>query len=369
MHLHGLTNSGNRGGRRNANQPVGIATRPLSRGPGRCRGRSPTSFGLAMLGQAAPLSDVVGALEGGPCEVPANEHVQAFISADDAQFRVAARKIRAARREERDEQLASAVVSRLKRPIKTEKTVAEYRQHADWMIRVATKPSIHRKHSTLRAAAEAQPDAEGAKAVSYFIRMRPQDGAADALRQFQAALRDYQQDSRSLEPLTFGNRTLQSLQTSDDGAAIPASLLTHVFSQRMREVRAVSRSLLSRIALLRSAISPAMADRLENTPLESALTVLDQAGLSRPREKVCRRDARSAGIVYANGIRRSPRGISGLRGTHRSRAFKTSADHSPDRSASYDAPVLDLLPERRQLPPWKASDTTPASSRPGSQRR
>jgi hypothetical protein len=172
--------------------------------------------------------------------VPANEHIQALVGADDAHFELQLGKMRAARREERDEQLASSVVSRLKRPIKTEKTVAEYRQHADWMIRVMAEAiDLVRKHGNLRAAAEAQPDAEGAKAVSYFIRMRPQEGAADALRQFQAALRDYQQDSRSLEPLLrrFGNRTLQSLQTSDNGAAIPFGDPA-VFSQRIREVRA-----------------------------------------------------------------------------------------------------------------------------------
>lgn len=345
VQIHGLTTSEieEAGG---ANQPVGTATRDLAAVVVEDATRLADQLWSGNARAGRSLSDVVQALEGGPSEVPANEHIQGLIGADDREFELQLGKMRAARREERDEQLASAVVSRLKRPIKTEKTVAEYRQHADWMIRVMAEAiDLVRKHGNLQAAMEAQPDAEGAKAVSYFIRMRPQEGAADALRQFQAALRDYQQDSRSLEPLLrrFGSRTLQSLQKSDNGAPIPAGDPA-VFSQRIREVRAASRSLPSRIAQLRPAISPAMADSFENSPLESALTVLDQAGPPGPREKSVDEARQLRELFTQTGFGDPLAASADFEARMEAALFRTSTERSPSRPAErHHAPVLDLL--------------------------
>lgn len=344
VQVHGLTTSEieEAGG---SNQPVGTETRDLAAVVLEDATKLADQLWSGNARAGRSLSDVVQALEGTPSEVPANEHIQALIGADDAHFELQLGKMRAARRDERDEQLASAVVSRLKRPIKTEKTVAEYRQHADWMIRVMAEAiDLVRKHGNLRAATEAQPDAEGAKAVSYFIRMRPQEGAADALRQFQAALRDYQQDSRSLEPLLrrFGNRTLQSLQASDNGAPIPAGDPA-VFSQRIREVRAASRSLPSRIAQLRPAISPTMADRLENTPLESALTVLDQAGPPNLRERSADEARQLRELFTQTGFGDPLAASVDFEARIEAALSRTSADRSLSRPAGHHAPVLDLL--------------------------
>lgn len=345
VQVHGLTTSEieEAGG---ADQPIGTATRDLAAVVVEDATRLADQLWSGNARTGRSLSDVVQALEGGPSEVPANEHIQGLIGADDRQFELQLGKMRAARREERDEQLASAVVSRLKRPIKTEKTVAEYRQHADWMIRVMAEAiDLVRKHGNLQAAMEAQPDAEGAKAVSYFIRMRPQEGAADALRQFQAALRDYQQDSRSLEPLLrrFGNRTLQSLQTSDNAAPIPAGDPA-VFSQRIREVRAASRSLPSRIAQLRPAISPAMADRFENSSLESALNVLDQAGPPSPREKFADEARQLRELFTQTGFGDPLAASADFEARMEAALSRTSAERSPSRPAGgHHAPVLDLL--------------------------
>jgi hypothetical protein len=269
------------------NQPVGSDTRALANVVLEDAAKIADQLWSGNARAGRSLADVAQVLEGEAPEVPANEHIQALIGADDVQFELQLGKMRAARREERDEQLASAVVSRLKRPIKTEKTVAECRQHADWMTKVmADAIDLIRKHGSLQAAMQAQPDAEGAKAVGYFIKMRPREGASDALRQFQAALRDYQQDSRAIESLLrrFGNRTLQSLQTSEKNGT-PTDGDPGAFSQRIREARSASRSLPSRLAQLRSQLSLAMADRVERSPMDSAVGVLDQAGSPTPRER------------------------------------------------------------------------------------
>lgn len=345
VQVHGLTTSEieEAGG---DNQPVGAATRDLAAVVLEDATKLADQLWSGNTRAGRSLSDVVQALGGGPSEVPANEHIQALIRADDAHFELQLGKMRAARREERDEQLASAVVSRLKRPIKTEKTIAEYRQHADWMIRVMAEAiDLVRRYGDLRAAAEAQPDSEATKAVSYFIRMRPQEGAPDALRQFETALKDYQQDSRSLEPLLrrFGNRTLQSLQTGDHNAAIPAGAPAD-FSQRIREVRTASRSLPSRIAQLRPAIPPAMADRFENSPLESALAVLDQVGPLGPREKSAE-EARQLRELFTQTGFGDPLAVSAdFEARMEAALSRRSAERSPSPPAGrHHAPVLDLL--------------------------
>jgi hypothetical protein len=292
------------------------------------------------------LADVAQVLEGGASEVPPNERAQALLSADDVQFELQLRKLKAARREERDAQLASIVVSRLKRPVNTEKTVAEYHQHADWMARVmADAIDLVRKHGNLQAAVQAQPDAEGAKAVGYFIRMRPREGAPDALRQFQAALRDYQQDGRSLEPLLrrFGSRTLQSLQASETNEPIPSGDPTE-FSQRIREARSASRSLPSRLAQLRSLLSAAMADRLEKSPVESALTILDQAGSPTPRERSADEARQLRQLFTQTGFGdplEAPPDFEARVEAALSSAPTVSI--SSDRASGHHPPVLDLL--------------------------
>ncbi|WP_298254980.1 DrmE family protein [Bradyrhizobium sp.] len=292
------------------------------------------------------LADVAQILESGASEVPPNERAQALLSADDVQFELQLGRMRAARREERDEQLASAVVSRLKRSVNTEKTVAEYRQHADWMARVmADAIDLVRKHGNLQAAVQAQPDADGAKAVEYFIRMRPREGASDALRQFQAALRDYQQDGRSLEPMLrrFGSRTLQSLQASEINEPIPSSNPTE-FSQRIREARSASRSLPSRLAQLRSRLSPAMVDRLEKSPVESALTILDQAGSPTLRERSADEARQLRQLFTQTGFGdplEAPPDFEARVEAALSSAPAVSI--SSDRASSHHPPVLDLL--------------------------
>ena len=233
------------------------------------------------------LADVSQVLEGVATEAPADERIQSLVLLDDNQFELELGKFRIERRRERDEQLASAIVARLRRPIKAEKTVAEYRQHAERMAKVmADAVDLVRRHGNLQAAVQAAADSDGAKAIEYFIRMRPDEGAADALRQFQSGARDYQQDARSLEPLMrqFGSRTLQSMRQDGGGAGQvedgPIALV-----QNIREARSAARSLRSRLAQLRSALSSELAERFEKAALEAALSVLDQAASPTARER------------------------------------------------------------------------------------
>jgi hypothetical protein len=167
------------------------------------------------------FQDLKDLLAGANIEVPANEHTLQLVLCDDAAFEAALLKILSRRSEQKEEQAVAAVVSQLKRPRSAEKTLADCHKHAVWMSRIINDAiALVRKHGGLKAALEANPDSDGAKAIGHFIRMRPDQGSAAAIRTFDAALRDYQHDSAVLEPQLkqFGSRPLGSFaRQSEDG--------------------------------------------------------------------------------------------------------------------------------------------------------
>ena len=149
--------------------------------------------------------------------------------------------------------------------------------------------ALVRKHGNLQAALKAQPSAEGARAVGFFMKMRPEEGASEALRTFQDAVRAYQHDSRTLEPLLarYGNRALRSFGLlSDDDQALDRDLGT--FVQRIREARSASRKLPVNLEKLRSLVPASVSRRVEAAPVESLVAVLPGGKTGDAREKAAK---------------------------------------------------------------------------------
>lgn len=306
--------------------------------------------------------DLKELLAGAPIEVPANEQILELILADDATFEAALLKILSNRSEHKEEQALAAIVRDLRRPGSSDKTLAEYHQHAVWISRIMKDAiALVRKHTSLKAALGADPESDGAKAIGLFVRMRPDQGAASAIRAFDMALRDYQHDSAALEPQLkqHGNRPLGSFVfPSDDGGykqeANPGS-----FVQRIREARYAARQLPGLLERIRASLPRALGRRFESAPIEDAAAILEKGSENGPRERAAGelRQLRAlfAQTGFGDPLNAPPDFESRL---EKARAPRAAAK---DTVLTYNAEVLDLLldlttySEHRDLIEWPTS--------------
>jgi hypothetical protein len=217
--------------------------------------------------------DLKQLLVGTATEVPANDQVLKLILADDATFETDLVKILSSRSEHKEEQAVAAIVGGLRRPGATEKTLSECQQHAVGMSRIMNDAiALVRKHGSLKAAFSADADSDGAKAIGFFMRMRPQEGSAAAVRAFDSALRDYQIDSAALEPHLnqYGNRSLASFISVSDASGYRTEANPGSFVQRIREARYAARQLPGLLDRIRALLPRALGQRFESAPVEDA---------------------------------------------------------------------------------------------------
>jgi hypothetical protein len=232
--------------------------------------------------------DLKQLLAGTATEVPANDQVLKLILADDATFEADLVNILSSRNEHKDEQAVAAIVGGLRRLGATEKTLRECQQHAIGMSRIMNDAiALVRKHGSLKAAFSADADSDGAKAIGFFMRMRPQEGSAAAVRAFDSALRDYQIDSAALEPHLnqYGNRSLASFVSVSDASGYKTEANPGSFVQRIREARYAARQLPGLLNKIRTSLPQELGQRFESAPVEDAAAILEKGSEYGPREK------------------------------------------------------------------------------------
>ncbi|MCK1480543.1 ATP-binding protein [Bradyrhizobium sp. 197] len=290
------------------------------------------------------FGDLKELLAGANVEIPANEHTLKLIVCDDTAFEAALLKLLSRRSEQKDEQAIAAVVSQLRRPRSADKSLADCHQHAVWMSRVLNDAiALVRKHGGLKAALAANPDSDGAKAIGHFIRMRPDQGSASAVRAFDSALRDYQHDSAALDPQLnqYGSRPLGSFaRPSEDGGqqveANPGS-----FIQRIRSARYAARQLPGLLERIRASLPRSLGQRFESVAIEDAGAVLEAVNHNDPRQRAASELRQLRALFTQTGFGdpfSAPPDFE-------SRIEKARAPVAPTKVATsaYNAEVLDLL--------------------------
>jgi len=306
--------------------------------------------------------DLKELLAGAAIEVPANEQVLKLILADDATFESALLKILSHRSEQKEEQAIAAIVGDLRRPGSPDKTLAECHQHAVWMSRIMNDAiALVRKHGSLKAALGTNPDSDGAKAIGFFMRMRPDQGSASAIRAFDTALRDYQHDSAALEQQLnqHGNRPVGSFTARSDDSGYKQETNPGSFVQRIREARYAARQLPGLLERIRASLPRTLGQRFESAPIEDAAGILEKGSESGPRERAAGELRQLRALFSQTGFGdplNAPQDFE-------SRIEKASEHKAPAKepASTYNAEVLDLLldlttyAEHHDLTDWPTS--------------
>jgi hypothetical protein len=290
--------------------------------------------------------DLKRLLAGTTTEVPPNDQVLTLILADDATFEAALTKILSARSEHKEEQAVTAIVSRLRRPGVPEKTLTECHQHAGSMSRIMNDAiALVRKHGSLKAAFAANADSDGAKAIDFFMRMRPEEGSAAAVRAFDSALRDYQNDSAALEPHLnqYGNRSLASFVSTSDETGYRTETNPGSFVQRIREARYAARQLPGLLERIRTSLPRTLGQRFESAPVEDASAILEKGSENGPRERAAGELRQLRSLFAQTGFGdplNAPADFESRIEKARTSALTSSVNHA---AFAYSPEVLDLL--------------------------
>ncbi|MBR1217496.1 hypothetical protein JQ557_05830 [Bradyrhizobium sp. U87765 SZCCT0131] len=310
--------------------------------------------------------DVGEAIAGRAIEVPPDDAALDLIRAGDAEYKTGIAKIVSNQKEADEERAVSKAVASLLRPRSTDRSLADYQKHAAFMAHtISTAISLIRRHGNLKATLAASSGSDAAKAIEYFMRMKPDQGTVTAVRTFEAALQDYRQDSALLEPFVaeYGSRPLASFGAAasrQTGRAVPdvARLV-----QLLREARYAARHLPGHLGLLRASMPKPAFERLLNSPIEEAPTALGAAGGTlEPRAKAAD-EARQLRDLFAStgfgDMLNAPEDFA--RQIEQASLAVPAAE--PASGPSYSPGVLDLLLDLTSLAERPADERWPAAVR------
>lgn len=310
--------------------------------------------------------DVGEAIAGRTIEVPPDDEALDLIRAGDKEYETGIARIVSDQNDADEERAVSKAVASLLRPRSTDRSLADYQKHAAFMAHtISTAISLIRRHGNFKAALAASSGSDAAKAIEYFMRMKPDQGAVTAVRTFEAALQDYRHDSALLEPFLaeYGSRPLASFGAAasrQTGTAVPdvARLV-----QLLREARYAARHLPGHLGSLRISMSKPAFERLLNSPIEEASTALGAAGgMPEPRAKAAD-EARQLRDLFAStgfgDMLDAPEDFA--RQIEQASLAVPAAE--PASGLSYSPGVLDLLLDLTSLAERSADERWPAGVR------
>lgn len=313
------------------------------------------------------FKDVDEVIAGRAVEVPPDDEALNLIRAGDADYEAGIAKIVSDQQEADEERAVSKAVADLLRPRSSDRSLAEYHKHAAFMARtISSAISLIRRHGNFKAALAASNGNDAAKAIEYFMRMRPDQGAVAAVRTFEAALQDYRHDCALLEPFInlHGSRPLGSFGVALSQKPGTAQPDVGRLVQLLREARYASRHLHGHLGSLRASLPKPEFERLLNSPIEEASTFLGAMGAApEPRAKAAD-EARQLRDLFAStgfgDLLDAPedfvRQIEQIFGETQQAAGQPSGP-------SYSPSVLDLLLDLTSLTERPASGEWPAAVR------
>jgi hypothetical protein len=234
------------------------------------------------------FKDVDDLISGRIVEVPPSDEALGLILANDQDYEEGLSKIVSDQQEEKEESSVSKAVGSLLRPRSSDRTLAEYHKHASFMVRtIGSAIALIKRHGTFKAALAASNGNDAAKAIEYFMRMKPEQGTSAAVRTFEAALHDYRHDSAALEPLLaqYGNRSLGSFSAPPAERADYLQQDVGVLVQKLREARYAARHLQGHVGALRASLPKSLFERIFNAPIDDASAILGSANAADPRSK------------------------------------------------------------------------------------
>jgi hypothetical protein len=310
------------------------------------------------------FKDVDELVAGRAVEVPPNDEALVLILATDQEYEAGVSKIVSDQQEASEESSVSKAVGSLLRPRSSDRILSEYHRHASFMVRtIGGAIALIRKHGTFKAALAAGNGNEAAKAIEYFMRMRPDQGIVAAVRTFEAALQDYRHDSAALEPLLaqYGSRPLGSFGVP--AAERPTSLQQDVGTlvQKQREARYAARHLQAHLGALRASLPKSLFERIFSAPIEDASEILGSAGAADPRSKAASELRQLRDLFASTGFGDLLKAPEDLARQIEENSKEAADAGAPPTAPSYSPQILDLLLELSTVSEFPAQAVWPAS--------
>ena len=291
------------------------------------------------------LKDVDEVIAGRPVEVPPKEDALSLILSSDQEYEASLAKIVSSHKESKEEHSLSKSVAGLLRPRSSDRTLSEYHKHASFMARtIGSAIALIKKYGSLKAALTAGSGTDAAKAIEYFIRMRPEQGTGASVRTFEAALQDYRHDSAVLAPLLaeHGHRTLGSFSLVPTREGQSQQEIGTLI-QRLREARYAARHFPAHLEPLRASLPKAQFERIFKAAIEEASSILE-SGPPDPRVKAATEMRQLRELFASTGFG----DLLGADGDFVEKVERASAAQ-PEAAAllrqPYNPEVLDLLME------------------------
>jgi hypothetical protein len=235
------------------------------------------------------LGDVLAVVSKARTEVPPDEGAAALISAGDGEFDERLASL-AAKADRSVEELALAgAIGALRNPAPSDKTLIEIYRHYGWMSHALREAiELSRQFESLQAAVANDGNAPGARIIQVFVRNRPGKTGSEAIRIFEAARLQYEEDAAALEPYLFryGLRTLKSVPPRGETAStLAARLPSAEFAQRIREARQATRRLPDMLARLQAVLPLPLVDEMTRAPIEEVPARLREFRATDPRSR------------------------------------------------------------------------------------
>lgn len=220
------------------------------------------------------LHDVETVIAGRSADVPPDEEPHDLIVADDSNFERKLASVLATRHRIQEEKDLSAVVSALRSPAPTDKTLREVHERMvgmTGMLRDAI--DLVQDRGSLEAALTVEPRTHASRIVEFFVREHPGDGAAAAITFFRNLVRQFENDCAALAPYLeqHGARNVGSIAHAEFDRPSPApSDYSSVasFVQKIREARYAARQLPGLLAQLRAIMPAPLMGEIIWLPLE-----------------------------------------------------------------------------------------------------
>jgi hypothetical protein len=312
------------------------------------------------------FKDVEELAAGRTVEVPPNDEALGLILADDREYDAGISKIVSDRQDAKEDSLVSHAVASLLRTRSSDRTLSDYHKHASFMAHtIGGAIALIRKHGTFKSALAAGNGNEAAKAIEYFMRMRPDQGIVAAVRTFEAALQDYRHDSAVLEPLLsqYGSRLLGSFAApaAERQAPLQQDQDVGALVQKLREARYAARHLHGHLGALRASLPKSLFERIVNAPIEDAPEILGSSSGTDPRSMAASELRQLRDLFASTGfgdLFKAPEDLA--------RQIEASSKDGADAPASpagqsYSPQILDLMLELSTVSEFPAQAEWPSA--------
>ena len=252
------------------------------------------------------LQDIEAAIAGRVPDVPPDDEPLALILSDDSGFEAKLATLLASAERVAEEHDLGAVVSALRSSAPADRTLSEVHQQMIWTAQILGDAiDLVRIAGSPQAALKVEPRTRASTVVELFVRKRPGDGSAAAIKYFEGLLRQFETDETALAPYLdrHGARSIASITRPI--IRKPQQLdypNVGSFVQKIREARYAARNLPGLLGQLQSILAPPVMERLRSAPIEEITKHVEPSQPSDARAMAANELRQLRGLFASTGF-------------------------------------------------------------------